>query len=205
MADSETVRGTIALLVRREGQQPIVYEFELRRAAGGNRFARVADEIGRDLREGQEVEVTGRIDANQVLVADTIRPVTPVPTPPPAPGGPWLLLASPAIVGATMWVVVRSIQEGALPRTLWLLAGVAAIAVAQLKAVGRRGKILLRTVGGAALGSALLYKGEEDGLLILLLFVVMILLSVVAAIVAVVLLVRSSMRRVSAPPPAPRA
>lgn len=204
MAEAETIRGTIVFILRREGQEPVVFELELRLANGSQRLVRVADEVGRTLREGENVEATGRVDANQVLVATSIRPVTTAPPPPPAPrGAPWLLLATPAMATATLWLVVYSVEEGVFSRTLWMLAGAAAVAVAQLKAVGGRARIVLRTIGGTALVAALVYRDSSDALLVLLLLVLLLVLTLVAGVLAIVLFLRSAAaRKTGAAPPA---
>jgi hypothetical protein len=201
MADSETVRGTIGFVVRREGQQPIVLELELRVANGRDRLVRVAEEMGRGLREGQEIEATGTIDANQVLVADTIHPVV-APRPTPPSSTPWLLLATPAIAGATILATALAIQNSPLPRFLWMIMAIVAIGVGQRKNTGHRARILLRTIGGAVFITALILSDRTDGGGVILLLLLMALLSVGAAFAAIILFF---MRRASGRPPAPGA
>lgn len=201
MGDSETVRGTIDFVVRREGQQPIVLELELRARNGRHRLVRVPEEMGRGLREGQEVEATGTIDANQVLVADTIHPIV-APTPPPPSSAPWLLLATPAIAGAAILATALAIQNSTLPRLLWMILAIVAIGIAQRKSTGRRARILLRTIGGAVFVTALILSNRTDGGGVILLLLLMALLSVGAAFAAIILFF---MRRASGRPPAPGA
>jgi hypothetical protein len=202
MADSQTVRGRITFIVRREGKQPIEFEFNLRLAEGSDRLVRAPEEMASGLREGAEVEAVGPLDTNGVLVATSVRPVAARLPPPPAPA-PWLWLAAPALAAATLWLVVYTIQEDALPRSLWIVAAVLAIAVGFLKAVNRPTRFVLRTIGITALLSALWYEDQGDAFAMIAILLLLVLLSVVTGIVAVVLLVRRYSARRAAAPGAP--
>lgn len=160
----ETVTGTIAALLRREGHDPVTLEFELR-DNGGTRRVRTIGEDGSRLREGDRITVTGHTDPNQILVAHTITAF--VPPPPPIPTKRrqlWLWLVAPLVALATMLLasgtigLVRFISRplGDLIKPLIFLIGVALIFLARRRA-SHATRVLLRVAGGATLVTVLLF------------------------------------------------
>src|SRR5215475_10816896 len=108
MANLETLHGTVALL-RRHGGPPPSLEFELRVASGERRLVSTPEDQRHPLREGDQIVVTGHVDNESVLIAESISPYVP-PVSPSRSLGAWLLL--PPIGAAVVWVTAISIQEG---------------------------------------------------------------------------------------------
>src|SRR6266540_3940237 len=167
MAAIETLRGTITFLPWREGAQPGAFEFELRLRDGTSRLVRVVKELGAPLREGQNVVVTGSIDANKVLVAASITADTPSET---RRAAPWLILLVPPIA-------------------------IALLLLAQVRTIGRPFKVVLRTIGGASALTAFVYEGGLPGATVIIIFLLLAMLSFGSAIAAVVILLRAWHRR----------
>jgi hypothetical protein len=218
MSPTEVLRGRIASLVRREGAaaaggyalpglgpqvtgdrvdmqggQPVVLEFELHLQDGTQRLIKVIEPAGRPLREGQDVVVTGsHLDANGVLVADSVVPYAPPPAEPRL--WPWILLSLPPLALAMVWVTTSSLRQRQVAAWLWVMAGVAVLLAAQARPLGMRLKAVLRTIGGAAFLAALLFQGRSGGRWIVMLHVMLMLLSVVAVITAAILFLVSRLK-----------
>ena len=199
MAAIETLRGTITFLPWREGAQPGAFEFELRLRDGTSRLVRVVKELGAPLREGQNVVVTGSIDANKVLVAASITADTPSET---RRAAPWLILLVPPIAMAAVWTTAYTTQEHGVSRTAWVMIAIALLLLAQVRTIGRPFKVVIRTIGGASALTAFVYEGGLPGATVIIIFLLLAMLSFGSAIAAVVILLRAWHRRATDKPPA---
>lgn len=213
---TETLRGTVTLL-RRQGGQPPRIEFELRLDGGEKRLVSSHEDPTHSVVANQQIVVTGTVDTEGVLRAESIAPVVvPVkPQPPPAPQrsiAGWLLL--PPIATAMVLITTMTIQSGMLAPGVWFIVAALAIAFALFRA--KRPSVRL-VLSGAAIATALTaYNVTPDVALgdltntlgvWLIVFVLLILLWCVSAIIAVLrLIAHFAARKLSTPsttPPAP--
>lgn len=190
MSTTETLSGTVVFLLRREGQDPVILEFELQLDDGTRRVVRTVTDNATRLREGDAVVVTGRTDAETILVAHTITPQVP-PAPPPAPAPkrrlPWIWLSVPPIALVTQGIIYFAIESADLADTYpFVLAGVAVMLLAPINGAGRRRKIILRVIGASMILCGFVYGagGQAPGITA----IVLVFLSVVALIAAIILL-----------------
>lgn len=192
MAETETLRGTVGLLRRRSGPPPSL-EFELRLPDGRRRLVSALESSGHPLNEGLHIVVSGRVDAQGVLNAESIvADVAPVK--PPASGSWWML---PPVAAAAVWATAYTIQEHEISRITWVVLALLALAVAQLRTVTTTVKRLMR--GGAVASLAAVWlSNEREGAGPLALFLVLLLAAFISIFVAFI----GWLRRRGVPAPA---
>lgn len=196
MAAVETVQGTIASLKRTETPRGVVFEFHLRHSTGMRRV-RLESVEERALREGDTVSVTGQIDANGILNAETIVAVAAPAAPPRRPSLWWLALPAVACAGSWFVVILLSGYFG-VPAVVLLTGGIATfyLAATQLRNPSIR-------VGVEAIAAAVAVVGLNTTLglglpVFAVLFSLAVIGAVIAACLALIRVVRKSPK--SAPP-----